>query len=132
VPGAGARRQGERHILLVEDDEDTAETLAELLRSEGFQISVATSIASALRQDVGKVDLVLSDIGLGDGSGLDLMRRLRAKKDVPGIVLSGYATEADILASRQAGFSAHLVKPISIDNLVAAIHRTQAPVVGTA
>jgi len=47
-------------------------------------------------------------------------------------VLSGYATEADILASRQAGFSAHLVKPISIDNLVAAIHRTQAPVVGTA
>ena len=132
LDGAVARTQGERHILLVEDDEDTAETLAELLRSEGFQISVATSIASALRQDVGKVDLVLSDIGLGDGSGLDLMRRLRAKKDVPGIVLSGYATEADILASRQAGFSAHLVKPISIDNLVAAIHRTQAPVVGTA
>jgi len=130
---AVARKKNERHILLVEDDEDTAETLAELLRSEGFQISVATSIASALRQDVGQVDLVLSDIGLGDGSGLDLMRRLRAKKDMPGIVLSGYATEADIVASRQAGFSAHLVKPISIDNLVAAIHRTQGPtVVGVA
>jgi DNA-binding response OmpR family regulator len=86
-----------------------------------------------LGQDVGKVDLVLSDIGLGDGSGLDLMRRLRAKKDVPGIVLSGFATEADIIASQRAGFSAHLVKPISIDHLVAAIHRTQGPkVVGAA
>jgi|GEM_PF-2398735 len=124
-----SRKTRERHILLVEDDEDTAETLAELLRSEGFRISVATSIASALRQDVGQVDLVLSDIGLGDGSGLDLMRRLRTMKNLPGIVLSGYATEADIVASQQAGFSAHLVKPISIDNLVAAIHRTQGPTI---
>lgn len=132
VPAA-VRNPAERHILLVEDDQDTAETLAELLRAEGFHISVATSIAAALRQDVGKVDLVLSDIGLGDGSGLDLMRRLRAKKDVPGIVLSGFATEADIIASQRAGFSAHLVKPISIDHLVAAIHRTQGPkVIGAA
>ena len=127
------RKAGEPHILLVEDDEDTAETLAELLRSEGFEISVATSIASALRQDVGEVDLVLSDIGLGDGSGLELMRRLRAKKELPGIALSGYATEADIVASHAAGFSAHLVKPVSIDKLVATIHRAQSgAVVGAA
>lgn len=119
-------KAAEPRILLVEDDEDTAETLAELLRSEGFQISVAKSIASALRHDVGEVDLVLTDIGLGDGSGLDLMRRLRAKKNIPGIVLSGYGTEADIVASQEAGFSAHLVKPVSIDKLVATIHRTRS------
>jgi len=130
---AASAKHDEPRILLVEDDEDTAETLAELLRSEGFKISVATSIASALRHDVRDVDLVLSDIGLGDGSGLELMRRLRATKNVPGIVLSGYGTEADIIASHAAGFSAHLIKPVSIDKLVATIHRTRsAPPVGTA
>ncbi|HEY8926800.1 MAG TPA: ATP-binding protein, partial [Polyangia bacterium] len=115
----------QRRILLVEDDPDTAETLADLLRSEGFQIFVATSVNAALERDVSEVDLVLSDIGLTDGSGLDLMRQIRTKKNVPGIALSGYASEADIKASQQAGFSAHLVKPVSLDKLVATIRRTR-------
>ena len=115
----------QRRILLVEDDPDTAETLADLLRAEGFQIFVATSVNAALERDVSEVDLVLSDIGLNDGSGLDLMRQIRTKKNVPGIALSGYASEADIQASQQAGFSAHLVKPVSLDKLVATIRRTR-------
>jgi len=114
-----------RRILLVEDDPDTAETLADLLRSEGFDIFVATSVAAALERDISEFDLVLSDIGLTDGSGLDLMRQLRARKNVPGIALSGYASEADIQASQEAGFSAHLVKPVSLDKLVATIRRTR-------
>jgi PAS domain S-box-containing protein len=115
----------QRRILLVEDDPDTAETLADLLRSEGFNIFVATSVNAALERDVAEVDLVLSDIGLTDGSGLDLMRQIRTKKNVPGIALSGYASEADIQASQEAGFSAHLVKPVSLEKLVATIRRTR-------
>lgn len=113
-------------ILLVEDDPDTAETLADLLRLEGFQIDVATSIAAALNADVDGVDVILSDLSLGDGSGLDLMRKLRATNNLAGIALSGFGSEADVAASREAGFAAHLTKPVSLDRLVAAIHRARA------
>ncbi|HEY4184556.1 MAG TPA: ATP-binding protein [Polyangia bacterium] len=113
-------------ILLVEDDVDTADTLAELLRAEGFDVSVAGSVKTALDQDIEAVDLVLSDIGLEDGTGLEVMRELRRRKNVKGIVLSGFATESDILASRAAGFSVHLVKPVTLDNLMAAIRSVQA------
>lgn len=108
-------------ILLVEDDPDTADTLADLLAEEGFEVTVAHSVAEALKQDVRSIDLVLSDLGLGDGSGLDLMRALRCRRDVQGIALSGYGTESDIRASKDAGFRAHLIKPVSLEKLVAAI-----------
>jgi PAS domain S-box-containing protein len=101
-------------ILLVEDHPDTAEAMADLLRLMGHQVTVAGTVASAL-ETAGSVgfDLVVSDIGLPDGSGQDLMRQLVSRHGLRGIALSGYGMEEDVLKSREAGFSAHLIKPVT-------------------
>ncbi|RYD33440.1 MAG: response regulator, partial [Verrucomicrobiaceae bacterium] len=65
----------------------------------------------------GEFQILISDIGLPDGSGIDLMREIRRHHSIPGIVLSGYGTEEDQRRSRDAGFSAHLIKPVRIDKL---------------
>jgi signal transduction histidine kinase len=111
-------------ILLVEDHPDTAETLQELLGEAGYQVQTAATVGSALAADLDNIDLVVSDIGLPDASGLDLMRRLAERPGIRGIALSGYGTEADVKASKDAGFSAHLTKPVDLDQLLAAINGT--------
>ena len=60
------------------------------------------------------IDLVMSDLGLPDGSGLDLMRELSTTYGIRGIALSGFGMESDIDQSRAAGFARHLIKPIDI------------------
>ena len=70
-----------------------------------------------------KFDLLISDIALPDGSGVDLMRQLRAISAIPGIAVSGFGNNGDIERSLQAGFSEHLIKPIKLDDLEAAIER---------
>ena len=112
-------------ILLVEDHGDTARAICRVLSSEGHKVRVAGDVATALRlAEEQTFDLMLSDLGLPDGSGVDLMRRLRAKGvQLPGIVLSGYGQEKDIQASREAGFTAHLSKPVSLSKLKEEIAR---------
>src|SRR5437763_16932645 len=79
-------------ILLVEDHLDTAKVMQRLLRDFDYDVEVASSIQSALQvADGGKFDIVISDLGLPDGSGLDLMRQLRQLHPIKGIALSGYA-----------------------------------------
>jgi DNA-binding response OmpR family regulator len=68
-------------------------------------------------------DLLISDLGLPDGSGIDLMRQLKASHGMRGIVLSGYGMEEDVQRSLEAGFSEHLTKPVNFDHLKAAIAR---------
>jgi CheY-like chemotaxis protein len=68
-------------------------------------------------------DLLISDIGLPDGSGLDLIRKLLAERPIKGIALSGYGMEEDIQRSREAGFEEHLTKPINLQKLEATIQR---------
>jgi CheY-like chemotaxis protein len=121
-PAVGARPR----ILLVEDHEDTATTMQELLGEAGYQVQTAATVGSALAADLDNIDLVVSDIGLPDASGLELMRRLAGRPGIRGIALSGYGTEADVKASRDAGFSAHLTKPVDLDDLLAAISGTSA------
>ena len=70
--------------------------------------------------------MVVSDIDLGDGSGLDLMRQVRSRGDTPGIALSGYATEDDVEQSREAGFAVHLAKPVTFKTLESAIQQVTA------
>ncbi len=108
-------------ILLVEDHEDTAEILSMLLARGGYQVKVANSVGEALAVDRGAFDVLLSDVGLGDGSGLELMRTLRKTGKVKGIALSGYGTEEDVRASRDAGFAAHVTKPVNFGDLIEAI-----------
>ena len=107
-------------LLLVEDDEDTLQMLEEVLRFDGYDVHSVRSSTAALAFDLTEIDVLISDIGLPDGSGLDLMRQLRGH--LKGLALSGYGTEADIRASRDAGFSTHLTKPVDIERLLAAIH----------
>jgi two-component system CheB/CheR fusion protein len=114
------------HILLVEDHPDTAEAMAELLRAVGHQVETAGSVAQALAtaaNGTGGFDLVVSDLGLPDGSGLDLMRELSARYGWKGIALSGYGMEEDVRQSLEAGFQTHLTKPINVQALKAAIRQ---------
>jgi CheY-like chemotaxis protein len=113
-------------ILLVDDHEDTADTLGELLNDAGYEVRTARSAEAALSTDLAGVDLVVSDIGLPGRSGLDLMRSLRANHHLKGVALSGYGTEADIRASEEAGFSAHLTKPVDFERLLATIREVTA------
>jgi two-component system CheB/CheR fusion protein len=112
-------------ILLVEDHGDTARVMRRLLCAQGHQVHNAADVAMALKLvDEHPFDLLLSDLGLPDGSGLDLMRTLRQRgQTLPGIALSGYGQEQDIQQSHDAGFAAHLVKPVDLPRLKEAIAR---------
>jgi PAS domain S-box-containing protein len=110
-------------ILLVEDHEDTADIFELLLRRDGYVVHVANSVQAALAMAPDAFDLLLSDVGLSDGSGLDLMRAFRKAGDIKGIALSGYGTEDDIRASKEAGFALHLTKPVDFNELLSAIAR---------
>ncbi len=111
-------------ILLVEDHEDTARVLRRILAKSGHEVSLANNVTDARALAAEKsFDLVISDVGLPDGSGLELMRHLSATYGLRGIALSGFGTDEDLAASRAAGFSEHLTKPVDWERLKSAIAR---------
>jgi CheY-like chemotaxis protein len=115
------------HLLLVEDHADTAAAFAELLGASGYQVTVAGSVAEGLRAaGRGGIDLVISDLGLPDGHGHELMREIVRRHGLPGIALSGYGMEEDVRQSLDAGFLEHLIKPINLDHLKAVVERVVA------
>ena len=117
-PGSSAKLR----ILLVEDHKDTAQIMARLLEQLDYEIKTADSIAAARKLTaVYSFDLVVSDLGLPDGSGNDLMRELRGKHAMKGIALTGWGMEEDVRATVEAGFDRHLTKPVNFQSLVAAI-----------
>lgn len=106
-------------IFLVEDNADTRFLLSHLLERSGHEVHVADSIDAARRDfpDAG-CDVLVSDIGLADGSGYDLMKELQRGGHPPyGIAMSGFGAAVDIAASLEAGFRHHLVKPIRFEVL---------------
>ncbi|HKI01196.1 MAG TPA: MASE1 domain-containing protein [Thermoanaerobaculia bacterium] len=125
TPGLPPSNIENLHILLVEDHADTAETMAELLSLVGHRVITAGTVAEALAAaGRDRFDLVVSDLGLPDGSGLDVMLELTRRGGLPGIALSGYGMEEDVRKSREAGFQRHLTKPVSLQALEAAIRQT--------
>jgi PAS domain S-box-containing protein len=111
-------------ILVVEDHEPTLTAMSKLLRRLGHRITGAVSLATATaaaQQE--RFDLIISDLGLPDGSGLDLMRQLKSMYAGRAIALTGYGMESDILASRDAGFADHLTKPVDARQLQRVIAR---------
>ena len=123
-PGAAAAATGRRpvRVLLVEDHPDTLRTLKRLLEKMGYHVVPAGSAAAALNVLAGEaVDVLVSDIGLPDATGHELMRKVRASHDVPGIAVSGFGMDADIRNSREAGFVMHITKPIDLRQLDNAI-----------
>ena len=116
---------GRARILLVEDHDDTARAMARLLDLSGFNVLTARTCAGAIQLcEKQPFDLLISDVGLPDGSGYDLMREvINRRQSVKGIAVSGYGSEQDIDQSLRAGFSIHLVKPVAFDTLRDAIRR---------
>lgn len=111
-------------ILFVEDDGDTRQILSKLLQRHGYEITSTDSVQGGLEVAAQKpFDIMVSDLGLPDGSGLDLMSRVKALYGIPGIALSGYGTEEDLRRSRVAGFDEHITKPVDFNTLHLAIQR---------
>jgi signal transduction histidine kinase/ActR/RegA family two-component response regulator len=113
----------ERRILVVDDHADTCTGMKMMLERRGYQITVAHSADQAMEKArTEKFDLLISDIGLPDRSGYELMTELRDRKGLSGIAISGFGMESDVIKSRAAGFSDHLTKPINFERLEEAIH----------
>lgn len=109
-------------ILLVEDHDDTRRVMEGLLRRDRHAVDGVSTAADAIQLAEAKTyDLVISDLGLPDQSGVEMMAQLRDRHGLRGIAVSGYGMEDDVARSRKAGFSFHLTKPIRLDRLRAII-----------
>jgi len=110
------------HLLVVDDHQDTCLGMKMLLERRGYRITLAHTAAQAIKKaQREKFDLLISDIGLPDRSGYELMKELRATNSLRGIALSGFGMENDVSQARAAGFSEHLTKPINFERLDEAI-----------
>ncbi len=119
-PPPGTEGVKRLRLLLVEDHRDTAAVMSRLLRGLGHEVATAGTVAAALRLVREQpFDLVLSDLGLPDGSGMDLMRELKQHFGLRGVAISGYGTEDDVLRAKDAGFIAHLTKPVNFQQVQA-------------
>jgi signal transduction histidine kinase len=106
-----------QRILLVEDNRDTLQFLALILGQRGHTVYKAANLAEARAEASSKeFDLLISDIELPDGTGLELMHEL-ASRHIKGIAMSGFGSEDDVRQSRDAGFQVHLTKPVDLGKL---------------
>jgi CheY-like chemotaxis protein len=125
APSKASRRA--LRILLVDDHPDTTAALERLLTRRGHTVAAAHDMRSAMEAaERGQFDLLISDVGLPDGSGPELMTHLRAKSGIRGIAISGFGMNGDVEKSINAGFSEHLVKPVSLEKLEAAIEHAMS------
>ena len=126
-PEATLKRKSFR-LLLVEDHEDTNHSLTRMLRRRGYEVHPAYNVRAALDLAAEKeFDVLVSDIGLPDGTGTDLFRMLRAQRQIFGIALSGYGMEEDIRRSQDVGFAHHLVKPVDLNKLDSILQEVSLP-----
>ena len=121
-----------RTVLLVEDEESITAPLSEALSREGFEPVIAGTATEALELAVSRSpDLVLLDLGLPDGSGLDVCRELRSRSTVPIIMVTARGEETDRIVGLEVGADDYVVKPFSAREVVARIRavlrRTAAP-----
>ncbi len=122
--GEAPLEAGRRRILVVEDHATTAALMARLLRKRGHLVEVAHTKADGVAIGlVQEFDIVISDLGLPDGNGYEVMEALRSHSPVVGIALTGYGMEADVAQSTRAGFQFHLTKPVDAQKLYQAIEQ---------
>jgi signal transduction histidine kinase/ActR/RegA family two-component response regulator len=121
-PAPAAGRAGRLRILIAEDDARSAETMARLLTRDGHDVSVAHGVTAAVELAAGRsIDLLVSDLDLPDGGGDELLRQLRAKRDVVGICVTGHSGADERQRVLAAGFFTLLVKPVDVQALRRAI-----------
>ena len=129
-----ARRLDERVVMVVEDDDDTRAVLAFMLESEGARVESASTGLDAVER-AGRLlpQVVLCDIGLPDIDGLEVARRLRSNRALAAtrlIALTGYGQAEDVRQAIEAGFDAHVTKPINLDQLMALLAGRDEPLTG--
>ena len=125
IAAATVKGKSGLRILLVEDNEDTLAILARLLKITGHHVVTANCVANALAAAASGFDLLITDIGLPDGTGWDLMETLKKTSPVQAIALSGFSMDEDIKRSEELGFLEHLCKPVNPDDLEQAINRAR-------
>ena len=129
-----AGRLDDRSVLLVEDDTDTRTVLTFMLESEGAQVAAAAGgIAAVEAAERLRPQIVLCDIGLPDIDGLEVARRVRRNPALARtrlIALTGYGQAEDVRAAIEAGFDAHVTKPVNLDQLMALLARRDEPLTG--
>jgi CheY-like chemotaxis protein len=121
-------------VLVVEDDDDTRAVLSFMLEAEGARVEGAATGAAAVEAAERLAPaIVLCDIGLPDMDGLEVARRLRANSGLAGtrlIALTGYGQAEDVRQAIEAGFDAHVTKPINLDQLLALLAGRDEPLTG--
>jgi two-component system CheB/CheR fusion protein len=130
-PSAPVLAMGSRklRLLLVEDHDSTREVLTRILQRAGHEVYSAATGTEALEllATANPLDALISDLGLPDRNGFDLLRQIRVTHpDLPAIALSGYGMDEDVKRAKDAGFTAHLVKPIPFDQLRALLDQIAA------
>jgi PAS domain S-box-containing protein len=122
--GAPSRISGKTRILLVEDHADTARALSRLLASRNYQVKTEGTVAAGLAAVTSeKFDILLCDLGLPDGTGMDFVAAARKFSNAPAIALTGFGMQQDIERALEAGFAAHMTKPLNLQKLEAEILR---------
>ena len=120
------KRRKALKILVVENHEDTLQAMKMYLELEGHMADTAATMKEALAAATENTfDLVITDIGLPDGDGWELMRQLRERISVRAVAMSGYGWKEDLEKSRAAGFIAHLLKPLKITDLEAVLRKIE-------
>ena len=118
------RQEHALRILVVDDHADTRRVLANLLRARGHEIFTAVNVATGLEVlSRESIDVLLSDIGLPDGTGYGLMERAKVLQPLTGIAISGFGTAEDVSRAIEAGFAHHLVKPVNFNQVEVALAR---------
>ena len=111
-------------IFVVEDHEPTARALKTYLETQGYDVTVANGVASALkRAKDANFDLLVCDISLADGTGWDLMKKLSERRPIRGIAFTASGAPEDIARSKAVGFIEHFVKGSPAEDLVSAIEQ---------
>jgi CheY-like chemotaxis protein len=109
-------------VLLVDDHDDTLKATARLLRAEGYTVHAARTATEATTLAAGGCcEILVSDVGLPDRSGIELMRELKSLYGLKGIAVTGFAGATNMQEALDAGFSRHLAKPIIFSDLLKAI-----------
>jgi signal transduction histidine kinase len=121
---SSTQHHDQQTILLVDDHVDMVTVYRQLLQQRGYKVQVAYTMAEALKLgEHESFDILISDIGLPDGDGIELMHRLAEHGPIRAIAVSGYGTYNDIQRSLTAGYALHLVKPFSVKLLCEAIEK---------
>ena len=116
-----------RKVLVVEDHADTARILEMVINTWGHDVTLADSVTTAVTAaQAGPLDLIISDIGLPDGTGIDLIRQVRTFSKVPAIALTGFGMDDDVTRTKAAGFNAHLTKPTNLQELEVLLNQLTA------